>query len=296
MRNFRIYLHFIMLALALMIFPLRAVCQTDTLLIANDTTSTKDTSSQIHSLYAGADFGNNLIYMGSTISRNLPYYSTSLTYGFRNSLYFSASGSHLSKTVPFVAFYSLSASYIHVVNSWFDYSTSLAYYNTPESLHETLFSDFTFINLTTGFDWRLIYTKLSFSGLFSEDNNGYIQIRNSRYFQTGEFFKGKASLSFDPNINLLFGKLVKIETTTGTSNVGKAPPFVKFRKNPNNITESYSYVFGLMDTEFSIPVTLDFKNFSFEVETSYILPAYSNPDYPGPEGFSLNMSVYFRIL
>jgi hypothetical protein len=262
----------------------------------NEADSTAKSLKQKASLYAGAAYGSNLIYMGSTISRNLPYYTGSLTFGLGNSVYVSASVSHIIKTSPYIAFYSLSTSYNHTVNSWFDYSASLAYYKTPESLQETLFSDFAFLNLTTGFDWKLIYTKLSFSGLFSKASSGYVQIRNSHYFQTGQFFNGKAFLSFDPNINTLFGRLVKIETNTGISKFGNAPPFVQLKKKQNNTTYTYSYVFGLLDTEFSVPITLNFTNFSVEAETIYILPAYSNPDYPAPKGFSLNISAYFRFL
>jgi len=281
------YLHSIVSALILTGLPLVALCQTDTL---SGKTGLRP------SLYAGIGYGSNMIYLGSTISGNLPYFSSSLTVGAQNSLFVSASASHVSNTNPYVAFYSFSASYRNTVNTWFDYSADLAYYKVPESLSDTLFSNFVLINLTTGFDWKLIYTKLTLSGLLSDANSGYIQVRNSRYFQTKQFFKRKAFLSFDPNINLLFGRLVKIESTTGTSRFGNAPPFVQFRKKQTGTTFTYKYVFGMMDTEFSFPVTFNFTNFSFEAEPIYILPAYSNADYPAPKGFSLNITAYFRIL
>lgn len=281
------YLHSIVSALIVTGLPLVAYCQTDTL-------STK--AGWRPSLYSGIGYGSNMIYLGSTISGNLPYYSSSLTVGVGNNLFVSASASHVRNTNPYVAFYNLSASYRHTVNSWFDYSADLAYYKAPESLNETLFRGFVLINLTTGFDWKLIYTKLTISGLLSDTNSGYIQVRNSRYFQTKQFFKGKAFVSFDPSINLLFGRLVKIESTTGTSKFGNAPPFVKLKKKQTGTTFTYSYVFGMMDTEFSFPVTFNFTNFSFEADPIYILPAYSNDDYPAPKGFSLNITAYFRIL
>ena len=211
-------------------------------------------------------------------------------------LFFSSSASHISKTYPLVAFYNLGGSYRHTVNSWFDYAADLSYYVTPKSLQESLFSDFALINLTTGFDWKLIYTKLTISGLHSNSNSGYIQLRNSHYFSTPSFFKGSASLSFDPNINLLFGRLVRIKTTTGPARFGNAPPYVRLRKKQTNTTTTYSYVFSMMDTEFSVPVTLNFTNLSLEAEPIYLLPAYSNSDYPAPKGFSLNITAYFRIL
>ena len=35
-----------------------------------------------HSLFASAGYGNNMIYMGSNVSQDKPFYSGSLTYGY----------------------------------------------------------------------------------------------------------------------------------------------------------------------------------------------------------------------
>jgi hypothetical protein len=293
------YLYSILLTLILMGLPFVGLCQTGTLEVQQkDTDSTNKLTVKKCSLFGGAGWGNNLIYLGSTISHDLPYYSAIVTLGLKNGLNISTSASHLSITYPFVAFYSLSARYAHTVNSWFDYSADISGFLTPRSLQESLFSNFALLNLTTGFDWRLIYTKFTFSDMYSRGNGVYLQIKNSHYFETGRFFKGKAFLSFDPDINMLFGRLVKVESSTGVSRLGNAPLFVQLKKKHNTTTTTYtySYFFGMMDTEFSLPVTLNFTNFILEAEPSYILPAYSNPDYPSPKGFSVTMSAYFRIL
>ena len=291
MRYCNKYLHFLLLAIGL-IWPLIIYCQ-------EDTTSLKGkeiNSGSRHSFYGSANYGSNMIYLGSTISDNHPYCSSSLIYGFDNKLYVSATASHINKLSPFVALYNFSGSYNQAINSWFDYSANISFYSTPKSLKETLFNDFALINITTGFDWKLIYTKLSLSEVVSKSNSTYLQVRNSHYFQTGQFFKQKTFLSFDPNISLLFGRLVKIDSTAGISKVGNAPPFRHLKKNQNNTSASYSYFFGMMDTEFSMPVTLNFNNLSIEAEALYILPTYSNPEYPAPEGFSMNITFYIKIL
>jgi hypothetical protein len=254
-----------------------------------------DSTYHNHSLYSGIGSGSNMIFVGSTISRDKPFYSTAVTYGYKNSFYVSASASHIIGVNPYIAFYDLALTYSHVFNSWFDISSVVAGYKTPASLQETLFTDFAFINLTTGFDWKLIYTKLSFGELISAERHGYIQVRNSRYFATPEFFSGKSKISFDPDINILFGDRVKIETTTGFTRYGSASPFQQFKKKPNSAIKSYSYQFGLVDFEFSLPVTFSYNNFSIEAEPSYILPSFSNSDYPAPEGFTFFLNAYFRI-
>jgi hypothetical protein len=288
MRYFK-YLHSILLVLALTGFTSIGLSQTDTTIIK------KGKGNHDDSLYGSAGYGSNMIYLGSTISDNLPFFSSSLIYGLDNKLFISATASHINKLSPFVALYSITGSYNQTVNSWFDYSANIAFYSTPQLLKEKLFNNFGLVNLTTGFDWKLLYTRLSVSEIVSESSSTYFQIRNSHYFQTGRFFKQKAFLSFDPNINLLFGRLVKIETTSGSQQTGNAPPFKHLKKKQNTST-SYSYVFGMMDTEFSLPVTLNLNNISLEAEALYILPAYSNREYSAPEGFSLNLTVYIKLL
>lgn len=249
-----------------------------------------------HSLYAGAGYGSNMVYLGSTISNNLPFYSTAITYGFRNSLYFSASASHLVKIKPWLAFYSLSANYSHTFNSWFDISTDVAGYMTQKSLQDTLFSNFGFLSFTAGFDWKLLYTRISIDGILSDDTKGYIQVTNSRYFQTPEFLRGNAFISFNPEISILSGEIIKIETvTTGVKKYGLSPPFRHYKKNPVTTTETYTSQFGLIDFEFSLPVTFNYKTISIEAEPFYILPAYKNPEYPAPKGFSFYLSAYVRF-
>jgi hypothetical protein len=249
----------------------------------------------IHSLYTGIGAGSNMIYLGTSISNNKPFYSTSVTYGYRNSLFASVTASHLSETTPYVAFYNIAMNYSHSFNSWFDISSDIAGYKTAESLHDSLFSDFEYINLTTGFDWKLIYTRISFTGLFSGENGFYLQVSNSRYFETPEFFQGKAQVYFDPDIDILLGNLVTVETASGSKKFGNAPPFSHAGGNNGNPAEKYSEKFGLLDFVFSLPVTFSYGKFSLEAEASYLLPVYSDAYYQEPEGFTFYLNAFFKI-
>lgn len=289
------YIRISIFALFAFALHFKAFSQPEVLSQGDNQTVSKDSSVNVHSLFAGAGSGSNMIFLGSTISHDHPYFSTALTYGYKSSFYVSAGVSHINSVNPYIAFYNISLNYSHVFNSWFDISSGISGYATPSSLKEILFSDFAFINFTSGFDWKLIYTRVSIGGLISEEDQAYLQIRNSRYFETPEFFNGKGQVSFDPNINTLFGKIVKIQTVTGVTKYGSSPAFRHIKKNPNSTTETYSYKYGIMDFEFSLPVRFDYDKFSIEAEPSYILPAYTNRDYPSPEGFTFFLNVYFRI-
>ena len=139
-----------------------------------------------------------MVYMGSSISQDKPYFYGSLTYGFREQLYVSASSFHLSAFEPFLAFNTFGLTWSKTFNSWFDLSAGISRYQVNSDLTDTLFSSFTYGDLTLGFDWKILYTKLSAGGVFSESSGLYFQVRNSRYFQTPEFINDKAFISFDP--------------------------------------------------------------------------------------------------
>lgn len=251
-----------------------------------------------HSLFTGAGYGSNMIYLGSTISQNQSYSYGNITYGFRNQLYASVSAVHLSGTDPFLAFYIGALNYNHVINSWFDISAGIYRYQVPPSLTDTLFSNFNYGDLTLGFDWKLLYSKLSVGGLFSEENQVYFQFRNSRYFQTPEFFKGKANISFDPYANLLFGKLIKVETTAETS-VFAPSPGRKWKQNDtshgSSTITSTSERFGIMEVDFGLPVAFNTDFMTIEAEVNYVLPLYNDPVYRNPKGFIFMLSGFFRI-
>jgi hypothetical protein len=206
-----------------------------------------------------------------------------------------------------MAFYIGSISYSHVFNNWFDIATGVYRYQVDPSLTDTLFPSFTYSDLTLGFDWNLIYSKISAGGLFSESNQVYFQLRNSRYFQTPEIFKGRANISFDPYVNLLFGTLTEVVSNTDTAYYySVASPYRKWRKGgmgtgtgtgiPYTST-SYSYEnrFGLLEIDFGLPLALNTDFMTIEAEPSYVIPLYDDTHYPGAKGFIFSLSMFFRI-
>ena len=177
----------------LFLLPLEILAQSGSA-IALTAKDTSRTDIAVHSFYSGAGYGSNMIYLGSTISQNQPYGYGSLTYGFKNQFYASVSAVHLSGLNPYLSFYIGALNYSHVFNKWFDISAGLSRYYVVPSLTDTLFNSFTYGDLTLGFDWKLLYSKISAGGLFSSENQAFFQFRNSRYFQTPELFKGKANI------------------------------------------------------------------------------------------------------
>jgi len=275
-------------------FPISASGQSSEESPLSPGTVTDEKKGSIHSLYAGAGYGSNMIYLGTTLSQDQGFAYSSVSYGLMDKLYFTATGYTISGFSPFLAYYNLSVSFSHTFNSWFDISTSLMHYNVAESLRDTLFSNFTYGDATLGFDWRILYSKLSVGGLFADGSQLYFQARNSRYFETPSFAGDKAFFSFDPYVNLLFGTIISYETVEGTTTT-LSPGFRPWRNGSQGSYTSTSESFGLMEIDFGLPITFSYDFFSIEIEPAYVLPVYSETGSTGMEGFVIMASAFFRI-
>jgi len=265
--------------------------------VASDTTVAVDTESP-HAIYSGIGYGSNMVYLGSIISQNQPFGYASLVYGFGNELFISASAFTLSGFKPVLSVYTGALTWSHPFNSWFDLSAGLYGYHVAPELRDTLYSDFLYTDITAGFDWRILYSKISVSALLADQTEAFFQLRNSRYFVTPDIFNGRANISFDPYFNLIAGTLTSVTTVTGTDTVvSTSPPFGKGKKRNQPSTETiYSRSFRLMEVDFGLPVSLNFDFMTIELEVGYILPLIDDPAYAASEGFLLQASLFFRIL
>ena len=275
----------------------KAMPQADTLASVIPDTVPSSAQKDKHTLYSAAGYGSNMIYLGSTISENQPYLYANLTYGFKSKFYASITPVHLTNLNSTVPFYIGALNYSHELNSWFDISLGAYRYQVAESLADTLFSSFTYGDLTLGFDWKILYSKLILGGLISEENQVYFQLRNSRYFETPYFMKGKANISFDPYVNLLFGTLYEVNTTGETTQIASTPgrQWRKFTNTGTSNNISYVRKLGILTTDFGIPVSFNTTKMVIEAEVNYTLPLSDSQGIASPKGFVFLLSAFFRI-
>lgn len=311
--------------LMLLILPLNMLSQADS------TSSSQNTDR--HALYTGAGYGTNMIYLGSTISKDMPFSYGALSYTLGGELSLTGSAFYLPALEPSsTALSSISLYYNHEFTKWLDIAAGLYRYMVKPSLTDTLFSNFNYADLTLGLDWKILYTEVSYGGFLVKDPPAYLQVKNSRYFETPSFFKGKANISFYPYANLLFGNLTMAETWNGTEIITTTQTFVTpvspagtqgsgngqgsgagSGQGPGTGTGTttttttttttevpttntvYTELFDLVEIEIGLPVALNLDFMSVEADLSYIIPTYSDPDYPAPKGFVIMLSAIFKI-
>ena len=182
----------------------------------SDTTSAVPKTEK-QALYAGAGYGSNMIYLGSTISQNQPYLYGAASWSLFEKIYLSGGTFYLpgiSHSSP--SFYSASLTYNQDIFKWLDISAGIYRYMVRPELTDTLFGSFNYADMQIGVDWKILYTEVSYGGFVMKEPPTYLQIRNSRYFETPGFSRKKATVSFQPYVNVLFGTLGTLQTFEGT--------------------------------------------------------------------------------
>jgi hypothetical protein len=298
MNSSRNIIRFLFLLLTSGLYVCNSAAQNSSLTDKSDTKNKISGLEPVYSLYMGIGAGNNMVYLGSNLSENKPFYSGSLTYGFKDQVFLSASASHLSAFDPFISFSNFSLSYDHNLSSWCDIAISATGYLANSHLSDTLFNNFLYGNAAIGFDWKILYTNVSAGGILSGSSSAYFNLKNSRYIESPKIAGGKAFFYFDPYVNLLFGTLTKTVTAEGTI-IGVSEPFKSKKSSShtgggsNGTSTSY---FSIMEADFGIPVGFTSGKLTVEAEPGYVLPAYKTRDDLSPEGFTLFLNIYFRIL
>ncbi len=246
-----------------------------------------------HSVFAGTGFGNDLLYTGSSLSDHQSFVSVNLTYSFMGKFWTSANVYNLPGMEAVLPLYDLSAGYNHVFNDYFDIAASLSWYHSSADFEE-LYGSFAYLRLSGGFDWFWIYTKLTTGSILGDNAGMYLYLRNSRYFRTATFGNSDNYISFDPNVNILFGNYSQIQ------------PIIRNRGNnadrpgmggpgPDSILSENSNQFTLLQTEFSVPVAFYFHDFTFEAEPLYLIPVTTDENNPMAKGFFFYLNVSYRI-
>ncbi len=301
MKQTRVIIQILIWIIILSVFPEISSAQDGSVAVSkNKVNAIPDKKGSPHSLYAGLGYGSNMIYMGSNVSQDKPFYSGSLTYGFNNEFFASASVKHLSAFDEFAAFSAFSVGYSHDFNSWFDMSLGLSRYQVNSALTDTLFSSFFYSYLTLGFDWKILYTTVSAGGLFSGSNSAYMSIKNSRFIKTPDFSDGNAYFYFNPYVNLLFGTLTKTVTSEGTT-IGVSEPFSPKKisggggNGSGTTTSTTTTFFSLMEVDLGLPAGFNIGKLSVEAEPGYVMPTYSDSDFQSPKGFTFLINIIYRI-
>lgn len=248
-----------------------------------------------HQLFAGTGYGSNLIYYGTSISENQPYFSSELIYAWIGGLWAGAGFFHLPGEQPFVSFVDLSAGYSYVFSKVFDAGLAISQYHSSQSLDTTLFQNFTFLSANLGIDLKFLYSKITPGWLIADERNFYLLWDNSYYFNTPDLGPKGSFFSFNPTFSLMFGSYAYLSYFyyrygggggggQGPGHGGQGKALVEEHEN-----------FRLLDMQFSIPVAFYSGRFSLEAEPAYFINFIDDDNGDSSKRFFFTLGVYYKI-
>ncbi len=257
---------------------------------------TSNTQTPAHQFYTGVGYGSNLIYYGTSVSGNQPYYSAELLYAWNGGIWAGAGLFHLPGNQPFFSFVDLSAGYNYVFNKVFDAGISISQYFGGESLDTTFYSNYTFLSANLGIDWVVAYTSVSPGWLVAEDNSFYLMIENSRYFRTPILGKKGNYFTFNPGVSFMFGSYAWLTQMRrqggGGGGQGPGPGGTKtFYYTTTELRED----FRLLDLQVGIPIAFNTKRLSLEFEPAYFFNFIEDENGEKSGQFYFTAGIFLKI-
>ena len=246
-----------------------------------------DEVSSYHFIYATLNYSNNTLYSGrkygekqySILPQVFYLHSKGWVLGIAGNLY--QNGSPVwSSTI-------LTAGFSKTVGSkqWLNYRFSFDkyFFSNADSIEPSFTSS---LNVGMTFKTRTIGWRNNFSLLLGNETS--FQYASSAYARLNLIkFSKYNKLTFEPQVTLSFGDETALVYQPGRQ-IGQytLPPVASYQK-----------IWGLMNTQFQIPLDLSLGNFDFELGYNYNIPRALGDDDQLPQTSFINFSIgYFFSL
>lgn len=260
------------------------------------TPDTSNTHNRAHQFFSGVGYGSNLIYYGTSVSGNQPYYSAEMLYAWEGGIWAGAGLFHLPGNQPFFSFVDLSAGYNYVFNKVVDAGVSISQYFGGESLDTTFYSNYTFLSANLGIDWVAAYTSVSPGWLLAEENSFYLMIENSRFFRSPKLGKKGNYFTFNPGLSFMFGSyawLTHVRRQGGGGGGGQGPGYGGgyYDYTTTELRED----FRLLDMQLGVPIAFNTKRLSLEFEPAYFFNFIEDENGEKSGQFYFTAGIFLKI-
>jgi hypothetical protein len=234
-------------------------------------------------LYSGVNFSSKTFYAGREIGDNMYNISGHLFYYNSSGLFMGASGRWYDQLTPGYTTTTLSVGYSKALdkNKLFRFRTmySRFLYNDPESL--STYPDKNNFSLGLSFRKKWIGARISVNSLFGEDFR--INLSTAIYSRFTLVKLGKYNKIYAaPEVSLFLG----------TETILLSPSaYQSMLKLPGNEKD----VFGLLNTQFYVPVGISLGNFDVEFSASLNIPGTQDNTVSYPVTFYYAVSLGYML-
>lgn len=296
--------------------PTRPVLNRDTI---RTSSATDSVGTEKNYLSSSISYGNNSSFLGRFQSRAMPYLGADVTAMHKNGLWFSVMAYDIVSSPVFMDEIDLMAGWNFDLSEKWDgsfYYGSYFFQENTELLKSYVANS---ASVAAGFDWSILYTRLSSAYIFGNDiSDIFLILDNSHYFEFPNILGGDY-ISLDPQISLIAGTqtfyeqfVVEEEIPGKAANgkgkgkgkdkgkgKGKGPGQGKTPIEPKttevSIIENESRSFNVMSYELALPVIYTRGNWAFETSGRYSIPVNALEGYLTQPQFFFTSTLYYTI-
>ncbi len=239
-------------------------------------------------LYAGTNFDNKTFYAGREIGDQVHNMSAQVFYLNSNGLFMGVSGSWYSQLEPSYKNTVLSAGYGKTFNKVKSLSARVSYsrylYYKPDPEYDYAYNN----NLGTGLTFRKKWfgARMNFNFLFGQDvgmNMSANLFSKIKLIKLNKF----DNIQIEPEI--LFFVASEATETDNTS-------YISGRSSDSSLG-TISNTYGILNTQFYLPLSISFGNFDLELGYSVNIPSTreQNISYPVSSFFSVSLGYMISL-
>ncbi|HSV75880.1 MAG TPA: hypothetical protein VLH37_02505 [Bacteroidales bacterium] len=246
----------------------------------------------IHRFYVGITYSNYPSFVQPATFDYGTGFASHFLYSMDFGLWAEARLYHNPGMSPFVSVIDFSAGYNHIFSNTFDAGVAVTRFLNNMNPQDPYLTNATMLNFNLGVDWKILYTNIIPGWMWDEDPTFFIAVQNSRFIKSATFGKNNSYFTANPGFYILWGHEVWQRQLS--------PLFLEAlrRRQLTHLIPDLSRMeepFGLQSLFISLPITLESRPWSFELEPSLVVGLNKDAVLGQPEGFFLNLGVFLKI-
>jgi len=246
----------------------------------------------IHRFFVGISYSNYPSFIQPATIDYGTGFASHFLYSLDPGIWAEARFYHNPGMSPFVSVIDLSAGYNHIFSYTFDAGVAVTRFLNNMNPPDPYLTNASMLNFNLGIDWMILYTTIMPGWMWDEEPSFFLAVQNSRFMKSATFGKNNSYFTANPGFYILWGREVWQRQLS--------PLYLEIlrRRQLTHLIPELSRMeepFGLQSLFISLPIALETKPWSFELEPSIVVGLNKDAVLGQPEGFFLNMGVFLKI-
>ncbi|MBS1530188.1 MAG: hypothetical protein JSU01_07770 [Bacteroidetes bacterium] len=261
-----------------------------------------DTVTRKQSLSVGVSVGSDAQFFGRTGPVKYPYWSGDAIYNSKSGFFVYGSIYKVFTSVPAIDETDLGAGYLYRFSSKFTGNISYTHFFFDQNALIIKSASSHDINFSNTYDWKLLKSNVTLDYLFGQENDFFVTINNSKYFETNwSIFDDKDYLSFNPGFSIIWGTQNFVQQYAH-NHPGKYDDRHDSYRNDDVFLQpppaypqyaAYDSEFRMLNYSFKLPIAYNRPHYTIEFAYKYSVPVNIQGIFNNHRESFYNLTFYY---